>query len=217
MARLKLIALTLSFLLLSACAGELKFTPPAESYSLNNSTTVNKNKDEVWKTIVPQLGKSFFVINNLDKESGIINVSYSGNPENYVDCGRIYSYVKNARGERTYDFPASRGHQQYEVMEKGEYYTCDRKIDCEGRINVIVQEISSNETQISINIKYVLTKTARVSNAMGDSRTSTDTISFVSGQQGQFRGSGQYSGTICKSNGRLEQEILSILSSGLRQ
>ncbi|MFZ0050306.1 MAG: hypothetical protein WAK96_00895, partial [Desulfobaccales bacterium] len=89
-------------LILSGCAGKLDYAAPSPTSTINNSIIVDKSKDEVWKTIVPALGKKFFVINNLDKESGIINVSYKGDPEQYVDCGRITSYVANARGERTY-------------------------------------------------------------------------------------------------------------------
>ena len=63
------------------------------AYNVSNTITVNKSKEEVWKELIPQIGKNFFVINNLDKESGIINISYSGDPERYIDCGEIYSYL----------------------------------------------------------------------------------------------------------------------------
>jgi hypothetical protein len=214
MARIKLISLLPALFIFSACAGELKYTPPVTSYNLNNSFIAAKSKDEVWKTIVPNLGKSFFVINNLEKESGIINVSYSGDPEKYVDCGRIYSYVSNARGQRTYDFPASRGNQHYEIMQGGDYLRIDRKLDCEGRINIIVQELSPDHTQISVNTKYVLTKSSAGYDGMGRlAGQKTDSISFTSGGQAQFPNTA----TICKANGRLEEEVISILSSGVKQ
>jgi len=93
---------------MAGCSSKFKYTPPTTQPVLNNSIVVNKSKDEVWKEIVPALGGAFFVINNLDKESGLINISYRGAPEKYVDCGHIHSYVKNLAGERTYDFPASK-------------------------------------------------------------------------------------------------------------
>jgi len=212
MARISFIALIAVFTF-SACAGQQKYTPPLTSYKLNNSIIVAKSKDEVWKTIVPNLGKSFFVINNLDKESGIINVSYSGDPENYVDCGRIYSYVSNARGQRTYDFPASRGNQQYEIMDQGNYFRCDRKMDCQGRINIIVEESSSNQTQISVNTKYVLTRSVTLSApGMRYQDQKSDSISLTSGQEARFQND-----LLCKANGRLEDEVIAILSSGLQK
>ena len=73
------------------CAGKLQYFPPQTNPTLNNEVTINKSKEDVWKYLIPMLGKQFYVINNLDKNSGIINVSYGGDPEKYVDCGRIYS------------------------------------------------------------------------------------------------------------------------------
>jgi len=106
-----ILAAAISWLLVG-CAGDFKYTRPASKPTLSNSVLVKKSKDEVWKEIVPALGRKFFVINNLDRDSGIINISYTGDPERYVDCGRICSYVKNLRGERVYDFPASKGYAE---------------------------------------------------------------------------------------------------------
>ena len=106
-----------ALLFLAGCAGKLDYVRPSTAPgSANNTKIIDKPREAVWNSSVPELGKQFFVINNLDKSSGLINVSYNGDPEKYIDCGRVTSYVKNARGERTYDFPASKANQQYEVM-----------------------------------------------------------------------------------------------------
>jgi len=86
----KLVLASLSLCVLAfGCAGRLEYRPPNSIAPQQNSVEINKSKDAVWKIIVPAIGKNFFVINNLDKESGIINISYSGDPERYVDCGYI--------------------------------------------------------------------------------------------------------------------------------
>jgi hypothetical protein len=36
-----------------------------------------------------------FVINGVEKDNGISPLTYNGNPERYLDCGHITSYVKN--------------------------------------------------------------------------------------------------------------------------
>ncbi len=61
----------------AGCAGKLEYTPPTASYAVTNSKIVNKTKEEVWSELVPALAKKFFVINNIDKSSGLINISYS--------------------------------------------------------------------------------------------------------------------------------------------
>ncbi|OPL14103.1 MAG: hypothetical protein AVO39_09635 [delta proteobacterium MLS_D] len=213
MKKLILASLILSILTVG-CAGRYDYRPPSSIVPQKNSVEINKSKDEVWKIIVPALGKNFFVINNLDKESGIINISYSGDPEKYVDCGHIESYVKNARGERTYRFPASSAHQTYEVMDMnqgGGLFFVDRKMHLEGRMNLIVEEIAPNRTLITANTKYVLTKSGTVRNVQNAMSSFSDTISFNTNQGDRFPGGGSQPGTFCQANGNFEKEVLSLL------
>ena len=215
MFKIRIILLAVLVFFLASCAGKIQYSPPIGTPLSQNSIIIDMSKDELWKKVIPNLGKSFFVINNLDKDSGIINVSYSGDPEKYIDCGQISSYVKNARGERTYNFPASRSHQTYEIMDMehgGGLLFVDRRMNLEGRINIIIEEISSKQCRVTVNTKYVLTKSGTIRNVQGASTNFSDTISFVSGQQARFPGAGSYSGTLCQPSGRLEQEILSILT-----
>src|SRR3954449_382638 len=93
------------FLLASCVSGEQKYSPSTLYANQTNTKIIAKSKDQVWDSFIPALSSKFFVINNIDKASGLINVSYSGDPEKYVDCGQQHSSVKNARGERTYDLP----------------------------------------------------------------------------------------------------------------
>src|SRR5262245_1700641 len=124
---------------LVGCSGHTDYfpPPPGPPAHLPTSVVLNVSREKAWQTVVPALGKRFFVINTLDKSSGIINLSYSGDPELYVNCGQLLSYVKNARGERQYQFAGSSAHQQYEVMNSNGLFFVDRKMALEGRINLI--------------------------------------------------------------------------------
>jgi uncharacterized protein YceK len=203
---IRCILISLVMLVMAGCASEYNYTPPTKTAALNNSIVVDKSKDEVWKEIVPALGKTFFVINNLDKESGLINISYSGDPEKYVDCGRIHSLVSNLAGERTYNFPASKAHQQYELLNNTVLWNIVRKMDLDGRMNIIVEELGPKQTKITANARYVLTRSVTQTGYQGYPATATDTISFNSGQRGQFS-----QGTICQCSGKFEEEVLSLL------
>lgn len=208
----KIIILFILSALLSSCAGKIEYTRPSGKPVLNNSRVFNMETDELWRKLVPELGKQFFVINNLDKSSGIINISYGGDPQKYIDCGYINSYVKNARGERNYYFPASKAFQEYELMQNG-LYLVSRKMNLEGRINIIVETISSNKSRVTVNTKYIVTKNISVSdNNRRILNTATDTISFNSGQESSFP-SAQTQPTTCQANGELENEILSLLKN----
>ncbi|MBI2449479.1 hypothetical protein HYV49_04235 [Candidatus Pacearchaeota archaeon] len=94
--------------------GKYTYKPPDSLPKINNFIEIEEPKDLVWQRLVAGLGREYFVINNLDKESGFINVSYGEDPELFIDCGEISSWVSNLRGRRDYVFPASRAAQQFE-------------------------------------------------------------------------------------------------------
>lgn len=202
-----------ALLLLAGCAGKLDYVRPSTPPGLaNNTKIIDKQREAVWNSSVPELGKQFFVINNLDKSSGLINVSYNGDPEKYIDCGRVTSYVKNARGERTYDFPASRANQQYEVMNGNGLFFINRKLSLEGRVNLIFEEVNSNQTRVTANTRYVVARQLTVSSATNNiPHSANDSISLNSGGSASFPTNATGQGTECVSTGALEREILSAI------
>lgn len=211
---MKTFHMVLVCLLCAACAGKTTYTHPSNVSGYQNSKTVNKSKDELWKKLIPALGAKFFVINNLDKESGLINISYSGDPEEYIDCGRLISEVQNVRGKRTYDFPLARAYQQYEVMdmESGTgLWFMEQRMELEGRMNLILQEISPTQILVTANTRYVVTRTLTSKHvARPVPETYSGTISFNSGQSKTFPASRQ--GTTCRANGKFEREVLSLIN-----
>jgi hypothetical protein len=196
----------------AGCSGKMDYVRPSASPVASNSKTIAKPRDIVWNASVPELGKQFFVINNMDKSSGLINMSYTGDPENYIDCGRVISYVKNVRGERTYDFPGARAQQTYEVMNSSGLFFIERKMALEGRVNLVYEDISPDATKVTANTRYVVTRQLagrEVTNNIPQSRT--DTISFNSGGSASFPANTAGQATECVSTGKLEREILSFI------
>jgi len=205
--------LALSLFLIAGCAGKVEYTPPASSYKVSNTLIVNKPKNDVWKQVITALGGSFFVINNMDKESGFLNVSYSGDPENYVDCGQLYSYVKNARGEREYRFSGSKSYVQYETFEKGQQLMfINRKMDLDGRVNIVISDIDKDTTSISVNTKYIVTKIIDMRAPNGASGHMNDSISFTTNGRAQFPNVE----TACAATGVLETDILNMLTQNIK-
>ena len=194
----------------AACAGKQEyFRPSAAAAPGQNVKEIAKSRDAVWTAAVPELGKRFFVINNLDKASGLINISYSGDPEKYIDCGRITSYVQNARGERTYDFPGAKAQQSYEIMNPGVgLFFIDRRMSLEGRVNLIFEELGPNRTRVTANTRYVVQR-QRVVRAAANNipQTMTDSVQFNSGGSAAFAGPADQAAE-CIATGQLEREIL---------
>jgi hypothetical protein len=198
--------------LVAGCSGKVDYVRPSAPPVTSNSKTIEKPRDAVWNASIPELGKQFFVINNLDKSSGLINMSYNGDPENYIDCGRITSYVKNARGERTYDFPGARAQQTYEVMNSSGLFFVERKMSLEGRVNLVFEDISANATKVTANTRYVVTRQLTGRNTANNiPQSRTDTISFNSGGRDFFPANTDGRASECVSTGQLEREILSFI------
>lgn len=205
-------ALALVIVSLVACAGKVTYIPPsAPTTEYANSIVVDRAREDVWNDSVPELGKRYFVINNLDKSSGLINVSYSGDPEQYIDCGNITSFVSNARGERTYNFAGAKAQQTYEIMNSSGLFFIDRKMALEGRVNLIFEEVSPSRTRVTANTRYVVRRQSTVRTAMSEfPRSNDDSIAFNAGGSGSFN-NGDGSTTDCVATGELEQEILSAI------
>lgn len=208
-----LLVVTLS-LFVAGCAGKLDYTrPTAQVAPSSNVKTVDRPREAVWNASVPELGRQFFVINNLDKSSGLMNISYTGDPERYIDCGRITSYVKNARGERTYNFAGAKAQQSYEVMNPSVgLFQFDRRMNLEGRVNLIFEETGPTTTRVTANTRYVVTRTQIVqSTANNIPQTKTDTVLFNSGAGASFPMNSLGQAAECVSTGALEREILSVI------
>lgn len=195
--------------LIAGCAGKIDYIRPAGPAKTDNTKIINKSRQAVWDAAVPQLGKEFFVINNLDRSSGLINISYSGDPEKYIDCGRIVSYVKNARGARTYDFAGSKHQMTYEVMTSNLFFL-NRQMNLEGRVNLIFEEIGPDQTRVSANTRYVVRRDLTVRDVQGRSQSRNDSVSFNTNSSASFAvGNSEGDTATCQPTGILEQEILS--------
>ncbi len=205
---MQLLIISTMCLYLSGClSGKFVYYEPKNTTPKKNSITVNKSKEDVWGTIIPKLGSEFFVINNLDKDSGLINISYNGSPEKYIDCGSLWSQVSNAKGTRTYNFLAASSHERFEQADRGVLYFIDRKMYLDGRMNIIVQEIDSEKTLVTANARYVLKRDSTFSDIQGRSGSSSDTITFNSSQSGTFP-----QNETCYATGQFEGDVLALIT-----
>ena len=199
-----------SVLALTACAGKVEYIRPSTSVATGaNVKLIAKPRDVVRASAVPELGKQFYVINNLDKSSGLMNLSYTGDPERFIDCGRITSYVKNAQGERNYNFAGAKSQQSYEIMNPGVgLFFIDRRMSLEGRVNIIFEEVGPSQTRVTANTRYVVQRQRVIRQAANNfPQTINDSITFNSGGGSTFAGPSD-SVAECAATGTLEREIL---------
>lgn len=201
---------SMSLVLASCASSTMEYARPSPA-SVNNAVSTQESFDVLWDRLVRNLSSDFFVINNVEKASRIINVSFSTkNPEKYADCGRSFRKFINARGENVYS---------YDVAESSVYtfvnpanniaFNAYRDTKLEGRANIYVASDKSGTTT-NVNIKYVLTIDVKFSNLAGapaGSQSSTIDFSTKEPFEGK-RGSNGADPISCRSKGVLESKIL---------
>ena len=70
----------IAVLLTSGCVATVpKYSPPLMSGTPTNEVVLPENFEVVWKRLVKNLSADFFVINNIEKASRLINISFSAN------------------------------------------------------------------------------------------------------------------------------------------
>ncbi len=119
-----------------------KYVPPTiDDTNFKNSVITNKSFDETWTSVINFINDSFFKIENLEKDSGLVRLSFgSKETENFIDCGD-FEYTLFFTGEEF----------------KGSYIDYAKSgllAVLEAKMNINIQKIDNESTEISINTNY---------------------------------------------------------------
>ena len=174
-----------------------KYVPPnIDDTNFKNSVITNKNFDETWTSLIDFVNNSFFKIENLEKNSGLLTLSFgSKEPEKFINCGD-FEYTLFFTGE---EFKGS----YIDYVKSGLLAVLEAKM------NINIQKIDNESTKISINTNY----TFSTQHALGyyDPKLN-QTYSFVSGGYQTIDVINPISGSIptrtCKSTNFAENAIL---------
>ena len=177
-----------------------KYVPPnIDDTNFKNSVITYKNFDETWTSIIDFVNDSFFKIENFDKDSGLLTLSFgSKEPENFIDCGD-FEYTLFFTGE---EFKGS----YIDYAQRGLLAVLKAKM------NINIQKIDNESTKISINTNY----TFSTQHALGYYDPNLNqTYSFVSGGYQTIDVINPISGSIptrtCKSTNFAENAIFNVI------
>ncbi|TGU71036.1 hypothetical protein E4633_11845 [Geomonas terrae] len=226
---------TLAFVSIFSLAGcatqgvnSTHYTAPVQA-KIANEATVQKQNTQVWDGLVKEISKSFYVINNIDKESRIINISFSTNtPSDYVDCGFTERTYTQGNNVEKFDYRVA-GKSRFKMAGDQQphpawasYAIVVREPSLEGRMNIYVApaESDKNSTQVTVNTRYIWT--VKVKGEMYNEHANRNTVFIgnipesTSNTMFNTNTTGEYDagkGTIikCVSTGKLENEILGLL------
>ena len=145
-------------LLLTACMAGSYQAPISDRDTADFTKTVGRPFDEVWTDLIDHASATFFAIENIEKASGLITLSFgASNPGDYIDCGRIQASGLIASFGGPYV----------------NYIVRSYRGQLNSRINIFVRSIDADTTAIRVNASYVFRG--------ADERTGIDTWSFESG------------------------------------
>ncbi len=210
MARTRAAVFVLVFILLPGCAGSLRYVRPPAPTPSENSKVIDKPRDAVWDSALVSLSKHFFVITTLDRTSGYIGVSYSGEPRDYVDCGRLVTVTtppwrrKHSLGEprrAPKDQPPSGAH---------DVPAASVGMSLEGRINLVLESLAQDRTRVTVTIVYALSR-SEIADVYRSTFQTHDTITLASAGRTAFPPDGSGQVIECVPTGRLEREVLDLI------
>ena len=204
----RILSSLIMIILLSSCSVEKekltenvgKYVPPnIEDTNFKNSIITNKNFEETWTSVIDFVNDSFFKIENLEKDSGLLTLSFgSKEPENFIDCGD-FEYTLFFTGE---EFKGS----YIDYVKSGLLAVLEAKM------NINIQKIDNESTKITINTNYLFS----TQHALGyyDPKLN-QTYSFVSGGYQTIDVINPISGSIptrtCKSTNFAENTIFKVI------
>ena len=207
MVRKTLALIIICITVLTGCVSNtFSYTNP-HNYEVQTEKLVPIAFDRFWDAYVAELSKTFFVINNIEKESRIINVSFSSNtPSEYVDCGytdRTFNHLNT--GKRSFNYKvADSSSYLYGVEGTDLYWTVNRNTLLDGRINIFMAP-KEKQTLLRVNTRYIW------SVDVSSTYPYKEKIIFSSGQPGRGKQEGQHPGIQCHSKGSLERALLDLV------
>jgi hypothetical protein len=201
-----------------------------EVKSVTNEIIVQKPQPQVWDALVKELSKSFYVINNIDKESRFINVSFSAeSPVDYVDCGTTRRTYTQGDNTEVYNYEVA-GASSYKIAGRQQphpswisYGLIRRETSLEGRSNMYIapSDKDESETVVTVNTRYIWDVKVKgeeyaehvAGNVVshGSIPGSTTKITFNTNKPGYYN-KGQEGQITCFSTGRFEQDILDMVA-----
>lgn len=200
----------------SACADKVNVDiAPPQTYDFQDSKIYNYSYDRVWDAVVKAVGSSYFVLENIEKDSGILSLSFSSQqPKNYIDCGHIREYgtIQMEKYELEYDGADSSVLRRV-ANPQGIPCTAHRALSLSGKSNILVSKISKNKTQVMIRTRYIaeLLYTVNIYGHLPE--VIKNTIVFTGKEVGNV--GGNKNNMQCRSKGILESSIFESIEQRL--
>lgn len=193
-----------------------KYVDPVLLEHVANQLVLNEEFDVVWDKLIFGLSSEFFVITNVEKDSGLITLDFSTNaPEQFVDCGT----VTRTYGEESTTFTVAGDYSfKYDEIVGVNVARMNviRNTGLSGKINVHVARFPDG-TRVTVNVRYIWNLEIGGSYVLAGSLASGPTQSLQRSSHSKSFNTNSVSGPdvdldfTCRPNGELEDKILDIV------
>jgi len=165
-------------LFIASASASAVYTPPAQNNSEKQfSKIINKPYDEVWDNLINYAASTYFGIENFEKESGLLTLSFgASNPEEYITGGYLKVDIKNINESRHFEGDFVKYHALY------------NSVSLIGKMQIVVKKKNEIATQVIVNAKYVFTINQKILTNSGSNLYYAyvpETWSFNSGNCGE--------------------------------
>jgi hypothetical protein len=227
----KIFQVALASVALTGCASQgtnnFNYTPSATNH-IDNEIQVTAPYSQVWDKLVRELSKSYFVINNIDKESRILNLSFTTTePTEYADCGRSHRTYTRGDQVENFDYPLAGSSVTKIALKNNEgpaffkYAVIKRDVTLEGRTNVYLapMEEDKNKTIVTVNTRYVLQVKINqraysehfLNGNLYDRGEHGDAITYAFNTNQPVEKTSEGLTTKCAATGKMEKDILGLV------
>lgn len=204
-------------LALFGCASQSEYVKPEPArptYStgsgqrpIGEPVVIERPRATLWRQLGSGTEKNNFMLEGANQNAWTVQLHYTGEPREYIDCGRVTSKVKTARGERNYDFAAAKAYQQYELQQGERLYLVDRRMTLDVRATLMLESVSATTTRVKTESTYTITRDQAVQGGGGKPFAMVDKISFNGGQSAVFPNAA----TRCQATGEFERDVLAFI------
>ena len=214
MNRKNIIVIAMCIAGMTGCASSTYQYIQPQSYQVKTERVIPIPFNKFWDMYVAELSKSFFVINNIEKESRIINVSFGKNASSeYIDCGTAKrTSTHPSTGKKSFNYKVADS-SSYEAGVKGTNFVwkINRNTTLDGRINIFMAP-EDFSTLLRVNALYVWTyRASGISNLNETYLGETIKNTFSSGEEGIAEQEGIK--VLCRSKGTLEKVLLNLVEA----
>lgn len=197
---MKSLLVLLCLFALSACRSlDAAYTPPGADTNLDYKRSIHADFDTTWSALIDHASTTFFAIENFEKNSGLLILSFGASdiPE-FVDCGH-WSY---------HFYEQHNAFQSTRIDFDGPYaFWIESEVEgtLQGKMNIRVREMTPTRTDVVVSAKYIL----RDRNG--------DRWVFSSGNSATIEPRNRTAGTVatrtCQPTHRAERSIIDALAA----